>query len=97
VKITHEEPEVAKRALARFLATSDKGIIEQAYQAFSPLFPKLPYMTEEVVRSALSVSDHPRASAADPKDFFDNRFLKELEESGFVKDLLREEIGYLGC
>jgi ABC-type nitrate/sulfonate/bicarbonate transport system substrate-binding protein len=87
VKITHDEPEVAKRALARFLATSDRAIIEEAYQAFSPLFPRLPYMTEEVVRSALSVSDHPRASAADPKDFFDNRFLKELEESGFVKDL----------
>jgi ABC-type nitrate/sulfonate/bicarbonate transport system substrate-binding protein len=87
IKITHEEPEVAKRALARFLATSDSAIIEEAYQSFSPLFPKLPYMTEEAVRSVLSVTDHPRAGAADPKDFFDNRFLKELEESGFVKDL----------
>jgi hypothetical protein len=30
--------------------------------------------------------DHPKA-AADPKEFFDNRFLKELEESGFVQEL----------
>ncbi|MBI2531707.1 MAG: ABC transporter substrate-binding protein, partial [Deltaproteobacteria bacterium] len=87
VKITHEEPEVAKRALARFLATSDSGMIEEAYRAFGPLFPKLPYMTEEVIRSALSVSDHPRATKADPKDFFDNSFLRELEESGFIKEL----------
>jgi hypothetical protein len=44
-------------------------------------------MTEEVIRSALSVSDHPRATKADPKDFFDNSFLTELEESGFIKEL----------
>ena len=87
VKVTHEEPEVAKRALARFLATNDSGMIEEAYRAFGPLFPKLPYMTEEVIRFALSVADHPRATKADAKDFFDNSLLTELEESGFIKEL----------
>ena len=43
-------------------------------------------MTEEAIREALSVTDHPKAATADPKDFFDNRFLKELEESGFIKE-----------
>ena len=87
LKITQDEPEVAKRALARFLATNDSAIIEEAYQAFKPLFPRVPYMTEEVIRSVLSVVDHPKAPKADPKDFFDNRFLKELEETGFVQEL----------
>ncbi|TAK08628.1 hypothetical protein EPO44_02310 [bacterium] len=87
LKITQEEPEVAKRALARYLATSDTAIIEEAYQSFKPLFLRVPYMTEEVIRSVLSVSDHPKAAKADPKDFFDNRFLKELEDSGFIKEL----------
>jgi hypothetical protein len=35
----------------------------------------------------LSVTDHPKAATADPKEFFDNRFLKELEDSGFVQEL----------
>ena len=87
LKITQDEPEVAKRALARFLATNDSAIIEEAYQAFKPLFLRVPYMTEEFIRSVLSVSDHPKAANADPKDFFDNRFLKELEETGFVQEL----------
>lgn len=87
IKITKEEPEVAKRALARFLATKDAAIIDEAYRAFAPLFPAVPYITEDYIRSVLSVTDHPRAGAADPKDFFDNRFLKELEESGFIKEL----------
>lgn len=91
IKIAREEPEVAKRALARFLATKDAAIIEEAYQAFVPLFPTVPHITEDYIRSVLAVADHPRAAAADPKDFFDNRFLKELEESGFIKELYRQK------
>jgi hypothetical protein len=44
-------------------------------------------MPEEAIRSVLAVSDHPRASSANPKDFFDNRILKELDDTGFVKEL----------
>jgi NitT/TauT family transport system substrate-binding protein len=87
IKITKEEPEVAKRALARFLATNDAAIIDEAYQSFVPLFPAVPYISEDYIRSVLAVADHPRAGTADPKDFFDNRFLKELEDSGFIKEL----------
>lgn len=87
IKITIEEPDVAKRSLARFLATNDAAVIDEAYQAFRPLFPKVPYMTEDFIRAVLAVSDHPKASKADPKEFFDNRFLRELEDSGFVEEL----------
>jgi NitT/TauT family transport system substrate-binding protein len=87
IKIIHEEPEVAKRALSRFLGTKDSEMIEDSYSSLAPLFLKVPYMPEEAIRTVLSLSDHPKAPAADPKDFFDNRSLKELEDSGFVKEL----------
>jgi hypothetical protein len=32
------------------------------------------------------VTDHPKAASANPKDFYDNGFLQELESSGFVKE-----------
>jgi len=44
-------------------------------------------VTDEAIRAAISVTDHPKAASANPKDFYDNRFLQELESSGFVKDL----------
>ena len=87
LKVTIEQPEVASRALAQFLGTKDAEIIQEAYRTFAPLFPKVPYVTEELIRAALSVTDHPKAAGADPKDFFDNRILKELESTGFVKEL----------
>lgn len=47
----------------------------------------LPIMTEDYLKSVLLVSDHPKAAGADPKDFFDNRFLKELEDTCFIHEL----------
>ena len=87
IKIIHEEPEAAKKALARFLGTKDSEMIEDSYSSLAPLFLKVPYMPEEAIRTVISLSDHPKAPQADPKDFFDNHLLRELEDSGFVKEL----------
>ena len=87
IKITHEEPELTKKAAGRFLATDDAALLEEAYQSYRLLFPKVPYMTEDAVRSVLSVTDHPKAAKAEPKDFIDNRLLKELEETGLIQEL----------
>src|ERR1043165_6313713 len=87
LKSAIEQPDVSKRAAARYLATKDQEIIEEAYKGFAPLFPKVPYVSDEAIRSALSVTDHPKAASANPKDFYDNRFLQELDSSGFVKEL----------
>ncbi|HXG50672.1 MAG TPA: ABC transporter substrate-binding protein [candidate division Zixibacteria bacterium] len=87
IKIAVEQPELAKRAMGRYLATRDQEVIEEAYRSFAPLFPRVPYATDEVIRAALSVTDHPKAASANPRDFYDNRFLSELENSGFIKEL----------
>jgi hypothetical protein len=47
----------------------------------------VPYVTEEYIKSVIAVSDNPKAAGVNPKDFFDNRFLKEIEDSGFVHEL----------
>ena len=87
IKIIHEEPEVAKKALVDFLGTKDPEMIDDSYQSLADLFLKVPYMPEEAIRTVLSFSDNPKAVSADPKDFYDNSLLKELEDSGFVKEL----------
>jgi ABC-type nitrate/sulfonate/bicarbonate transport system substrate-binding protein len=87
IKVVNEDADVSKRALAKYLATTDGPIIEEAYQAYRGIYPKVPYMTEEQIVSILAVADHPKAATADPKDFFDNRFMKEVEDSGFIQEL----------
>jgi len=87
IKVVNEDADVSKRSLAKYLATTDGPIIEEAYQAYRGIYPKVPYMTEEQIVSILAVADHPKAAAADPKEFFDNRFMKEIEDSGFIQEL----------
>jgi len=87
LKVSIEQPDVSKRAIGKYLASKDQEIIDEAYRSFAPLFPRVPYVTDEAIRAALSVTDHPKAASANPKDFYDNRFLQELESSGFVKEL----------
>jgi NitT/TauT family transport system substrate-binding protein len=87
IKIANEDGETSKRALARYLATNDSAILDEAYQTFRGIFPRVPYVNEEYIKSVLTVSDNPKAASANPKDFFDNRFLKEIEDSGFVQEL----------
>ena len=87
IKIIHEHPEFAKKALADFLGTKDPEMIDDSYQSLADLFLKIPYIPEEASRTVLSLSDNPKAASANPKDFYDNSLLKELEDSGFVKEL----------
>ncbi|HTM08542.1 MAG TPA: ABC transporter substrate-binding protein, partial [Verrucomicrobiae bacterium] len=87
IKVAVEQPDTARAALRHYLVTKDPEILDEAYRGFVPLFPKVPYVTEEAIRAALSFTDHPKAATADPKELFDNRLLKEIESSGFVKEL----------
>jgi NitT/TauT family transport system substrate-binding protein len=87
IKIANEDAEISKRALSRYLVTTDSAILEEAYQSFRGIFPRVPYVTEDQIKSSLALSEHPKAAAANPKEFFDTRFLKEIEDSGFVQEL----------
>jgi len=87
IKIIHEQPEIAKKALADFLSSKDPEMIDDSYDSLKDLFLKIPYMPDEAIRTVLSLSDNPKAATANPKDFYDNSLLKELDESGFVKEL----------
>jgi len=87
IKAVNEDAKISKQALGRYLATGDSQILEEAYQAYRGIYPKVPYTTDEQVRSILEVADHPKASGASPKDFYDNRLSKEIEDSGFINEL----------
>ncbi|HEY1235246.1 MAG TPA: ABC transporter substrate-binding protein [Candidatus Binatia bacterium] len=87
IKIIHEQPEIAKKALADFLGSKDPEMIDDSYDSLKDLFLKVPYMHEEAIRTVLSLSDNPKAATANPKDFYDSSLLKELDDSGFVKEL----------
>jgi hypothetical protein len=69
----------------------DPRVAEQTWDAFRDHYTLPPYpdatAMEAVVREELAVT-HPKAAEIPPTAYFDDRFVRELDENGFVRGLL---------
>jgi ABC-type nitrate/sulfonate/bicarbonate transport system substrate-binding protein len=85
--------EAAIRVLAKYLALQDKEILERTYEGISSdeEIPPKQYPNPEGIKNILEplAQTDPKAKAAKPEDFVDVRFLKELDESGFIDELYK--------
>jgi hypothetical protein len=68
---------------------TDPEGLERAYRAYTAVFPDNLMPTPDGVKTMLddlAIKD-PKAAAADPKTFVDASLIRELESSGFIKQL----------
>jgi NitT/TauT family transport system substrate-binding protein len=85
--------ETGLKVLAKYLASTDKEILEMTYddiRSDDKLSPKQ-YPTLEGIKNILEpmAETDPKAKAAKPEDFVEMRFIKELDETGFIDDLYK--------
>jgi ABC-type nitrate/sulfonate/bicarbonate transport system substrate-binding protein len=85
------DKEGAKALFRKNLGISDPEALERAYNAYIPIFNDAPYPTPEGVKTMLDdmARTNPKAAAADPKTYVDLSLVRELENSGFIKQLYR--------
>jgi NitT/TauT family transport system substrate-binding protein len=81
--------ETSMRVLAKSLALSDKQLLERTYDGAiaEHKLPAKQYPTLEGLKTILA-SD-PKAKAAKAEDFVDLRFIKELDDSGYIDNLYK--------
>lgn len=79
----------ATRVMAKYLATNDREILDDAYERVTLHLELPPYPTVEGVSVLLKTLERaqPKARAAKPEDFIDSRLVRELDESGFINRL----------
>jgi ABC-type nitrate/sulfonate/bicarbonate transport system substrate-binding protein len=78
------------RVLARWTKTSDRDVLDELYQKYAGSnLARAPAPSEKGVRAVLdSMGDRVAgAKTANPKDFIDDSFVRELVDNGFVKSL----------
>ncbi|MGH7847982.1 MAG: ABC transporter substrate-binding protein [Candidatus Binatia bacterium] len=77
---------------AGYSGIKDRSVAEETYDTTQPGMPKVPYPVTRALAVALSVMSKtvPEAANADPQMFVENRFVRELEQSGFIKSLYEE-------
>ena len=85
----HKEPELARRAIMRYARAKEAKIVDAVYQYALDYVDKIPYNTHEGIQEVLNQvsARNQKAKGAGPESFYDDRFVKELEASGFYKQL----------
>ena len=85
--------ETGTRILAKYLGLKDKEILDRTYEGASAenKLPAKQYPTVEGIKTILEplIKQDPKAKAAKAEDFVDMRFIKELDESGYIDSLYK--------
>lgn len=82
--------EASLRSIAKLLKIEDREALEEAYNAYAIKFmARVPYPNIKGIEVILKDLEktNPKAKGADPGSFVEARFLKELEDSGYVAEL----------
>lgn len=78
--------------MGKYLRSKDRELLDETYEVASTKYLKrVPYPTVEAFRSVLDelAQVNPKAKGQDPKRFYDDSILQELDKSGFVSALYR--------
>lgn len=78
--------------ISRYMRITDREALEEAYQAFAVrALPRKPYPTLKGIQAILDDlgGSNPRAREVRPEAFVDERFMRELDQSGFFDQLPR--------
>lgn len=74
---------------AEYSGIADRTVAEETYDLTQPGMPPVPYPVVASLQTLLDfmARDLPEARAADARTFIDDRFVRELEENGFIDAL----------
>jgi NitT/TauT family transport system substrate-binding protein len=90
IKIFKTEPEYTLKTLAQFSRVNDAELLKEAYEYNKNRIPDMPYPSLSAMQAVVDplVAADPKAGKVDAKNFISDRFLKKLEEEGFVQKLM---------
>ena len=87
IKIFKTEPEYTLKALAQFTRVSDPELLKEAYEYNKTRIPDVPYPSLVAMQAVVDplVAADLKLGKVDARNFINDRYLKKLEEEGFVQ------------
>jgi len=81
----------AKRQIGKYLRIEDDKVLETTHQLFADLFERVPYIKREGVSSLAQIlaESDARIESVNLGSVVEDRFVRELESSGFIKNIYR--------
>jgi ABC-type nitrate/sulfonate/bicarbonate transport system substrate-binding protein len=88
VAFARKEPAPTKALIGKYTQTEDAAVLDATYDYYAPLWGRPDFrVPPAAIDSILRVMDVPGADTAKPEDFSDNRFVDELHQSGFIRQV----------
>jgi NitT/TauT family transport system substrate-binding protein len=89
IKILKTEKEYSIRALARFTRVQNLKAVQEGYDYFNNQLQPVPYPSAEAMQAVVAqiAETNPKARKVDANMYVSDRYLKQLEEEGFVKKI----------
>ena len=83
------DPAFAKGVIKKYLKQSDQAYIDEGYSAYTDLWPEEPYPSREGFVEVIKEvgTQNSKAKAVSPDECIDNSLVKELVDSGFIKQV----------
>jgi NitT/TauT family transport system substrate-binding protein len=89
MKIVREKPDVVTASLMKQLRIP-QDVARVAYRSFANVLEEVPYVRADSVQAILDFLPKEQVKDITPKKYIDNSLVKELEASGFIKNLYRK-------
>lgn len=82
----HLDKPATLEVMARYLRTDDRELLGRTYDLLVPLLERVPYPTAESIQTVIDqrADQFPQARQLTPAQLSDDRFVRELEQNGFV-------------
>ena len=89
IKILKTERDYAIKALAQFTRVNNLKAIGEGYDYFNNQLQPVPYPSVEAMQAVVAqlAETNPKARKIDAKAYVNDRYLKRLEEEGFIKGI----------
>jgi len=89
IKVLKNERAASMQMLSQFTRVSDMKVIEEAYDAFRDQVHNVPYPPLDAMKAVVSqmAETSPKARQVDARNYVSDRYLRQLENEGFVKRL----------
>jgi len=88
IAVMKQNKEATYRAMANYYGITDPKMQEHFYAPTYDL-PRKPYPTLDGIKKTMELFDGPEMRQHKPEDFYDDSFVRELDESGFIDSLYR--------
>jgi ABC-type nitrate/sulfonate/bicarbonate transport system substrate-binding protein len=88
IAIMKQNKEATYRAMAEYYGITDPRMQAHFYEPIHDV-PRKPYPTIDGIRKTMELFDSPEMRLHKPEDFYDDSFVRELDESGFIDSLYR--------